>query len=173
MWPRHPEIVFAPYLSGELDPEESRRLQEHLAGCARCREGLADAKSVMDRLALEIDRIAEPDWAAYQLELRRKLNARRYRAPARRWSPRWAWASIATAAAATAAIVLTLALGRPRPPAVDQLALEGGWADADIGLLQDYPVVEHLDLLENYDVIENLDSLTPPEPPQHHESRPS
>ncbi|SRR5579875_1065130 len=173
MWSRHPEIVFAPYLNGELDAEESRRLQEHVEGCARCSEGLAEAKSAMDRLAREIDQIAEPDWVVYRAELHRKLNARRYRAPARRWTPRWAWASVATAAAATAAIALTLALSRPQPPAVEQLALEGGWADADIGLLQDYPVVEHLDLLENYDVIENLDSLTPAEPPQHHESRSS
>ncbi len=31
----------------------------------------------------------------------------------------------------------------------------------EIGLLRNYPVVEHLDLLENYDVIERLDELTP------------
>src|SRR5579875_3003319 len=102
MWSRHPEIVFAPYLNGELDAEESRRLQEHVEGCARCSEGLAEAKSAMDRLAREIDQIAEPDWVVYRAELHRKLNARRYRAPARRWTPRWAWASVATAAAATA-----------------------------------------------------------------------
>ncbi len=66
-------------------------------------------------------------------------------------------------------LALALSTG-PRPPGVDQLEVEGALADADIGLLREYPVVEHLDLLENYDVIENLDQLTPPSRP-HDESR--
>jgi len=173
MWSSHPEIAFAPYLRGELDAEETRHLRAHLESCARCREGLTAAEAVMHELARRVERLPEPDWTAYQAQLRRKLNARRDAARVSRWRPEWAWASLATAAVATAAMVLMFTLGGgPRPPGVDQLEVEAGLADADIGLLRDYPVVEHLDLLENYDVIENLDQLTPPGPP-HVESRPS
>jgi anti-sigma factor RsiW len=173
LWRKHPETAFAPYLRGELDASESRRLQEHLAECARCREGLAAAESVMGALARRVEQLQEPDWTAYQVELRRKLNARRYRTPAERRRYRWAWASLAAATVATSAIVLGIALSAgPHAPAVDQLVVEGALADADIGMLRDYPMVENLDLLENYDVIENLDQLTPPSTP-HHESRPS
>ncbi len=167
MWPtHHPETALVPYLRGELSAEEGEPLRAHLEGCARCREELASAESVMRELARRIGQIPEPDWAVYQSQLRRKINARRQGAPVRRWRPGLAWASLATAAVATAAIVLALALlPGPRAPAVDQLEVEGALADADIGLLRDYPVVEHLDLLENYDVIENLDQLTPPSRP--------
>lgn len=167
MWRTHPESALMPYLRGELTAEEGERLRTHLEGCARCREELASGESVMRQIARRVEQIPEPDWAAYRYQLRRKLNARRDQ-PVRRWRPGLAWASLATAAVATSAIVLALALSTgPRAPApgVDQLEVEGGLADADIGLLRAYPVVEHLDLLENYDVIEDLDQLTPPSPP--------
>ncbi len=172
LWRRHPETAFAPYLRGELDASESARLRAHLAGCARCRAAVAETEAVMGAVAQRVEQLAEPDWAAYQRELRRKLNARRARASAPRPANRWVWASFAAAAVATSAILLALALSGPRPPVVDQLAIESGLADADLGMLRDYPVVENLDLLENYDVIENLDQLTPPAGP-HHESRSS
>ncbi len=165
MWRTHPETALVPYLRGELTAEEGERLRTHLEGCARCREELASAESVIREIARRVDQIPEPDWAVYQRQLRRKLNAQRGER-VRRWRPGLAWASLATAAVATSAIVLAFALSAgPRAPAVDQLEVEGALADADIGLLRDYPVVEHLDLLENYDVIENLDQLTPPSRP--------
>jgi anti-sigma factor RsiW len=165
MWSRHPETALAPYLRGELGIEESKRLQTHLEGCARCRDGLASAEAVMQEIALRVGQIPEPDWTAYHYQLQRKLNAR-VGERVRRWRPGLAWASLATAAVATSAIILAFALSSgPRAPAVDQLEVEGALADANIGLLRDYPVVEHLDLLENYDVIENLDQLTPPSRP--------
>jgi anti-sigma factor RsiW len=165
MWSRHPELDLLLYLRGELGTKQGERMRVHLEGCTRCREALASAEAVTQELARRLDQIQEPDWADYQNQLRRKLNARRgERVP--RWRPGLAWASLATAAVATTAIVLAFALAPgSRPPAVDQLEVEGALADADIGLLRDYPVVEHLDLLENYDLIENLDQLTPPSSP--------
>ncbi len=167
MWSAHPETALLPYLNGELSVEESTRLRAHLNDCARCREELAAAETVMQEVARRVEQIPVPDWTAYNYQLRRKLNARRGE-PVRRWRPGLVWASLATAAVAGSAIVLALALApQPRPPvvAVDQLEVEGELADADIGLLRAYPVVEHMDLLENYDVIENLDQLAPPSPP--------
>ena len=56
-----------------------------------------------------------------------------------------------------------------RAPGVDQLDLQQELSSADVGLLVNYRVVEHLDLLENYDVIEHLDEL-PPGDSQTHET---
>lgn len=167
MRPTHPEADLVPYLRGELSAEEGERLRTHLEACARCREELVAAESVLHEVSRRIEQIPVPDLSVYQRQLRRKLNARRAER-VQRWRPglAWPWLATATAGVATAAIVLMFALATgPRPPAVDQFEIEGALADADIGLLRDYPVVEHLDLLENYDVIENLDQLTPPSRP--------
>ena len=43
-------------------------------------------------------------------------------------------------------------------------------SDADVGLLANYRVVEHLDLLENYDVIQHLDELAPGDRQNHETS---
>lgn len=166
MLERHPETEIAPYLSGELSADERERVAAHLAGCARCRDDADAFAAALKALASDVAQIAEPDWSAYRAELHRKIAARRDRPQtlrARWWSPRIAWASMATAGAAVAAIVLILTLS-PRSqigaPPVDQLAMEDAIGVTDIGLLRDYPVVEHLDLLENYDVIEHLDEFT-------------
>jgi anti-sigma factor RsiW len=164
---RHPETEIAPYLRGELSGDERERVAAHLAGCARCHDDAGAFAAVLKTLALDVAQIAEPDWSVYRAELHRKIAARRYRPQTSRagwWSPRIAWASMATAGAAVAALVLILTLS-PRSqlgaPPVDQLAMEDAIGVTDIGLLRDYPVVEHLDLLENYDVIEHLDEFTP------------
>ncbi|MFZ1890346.1 MAG: zf-HC2 domain-containing protein [Candidatus Binataceae bacterium] len=167
MTERHPETEIAPYLRGELSAAERERVAAHLAGCARCRDDAEAFAAALKMLATDVAQIAEPDWSAYRAELHRKIAARRDRpqtSSARWWSPRVAWASMATAGAAVAAIVLVLTLS-PRTqvgaPPVEQLAMADAMGTADIGLLRDYPVVEHLDLLENYDVIEHLDEFTP------------
>lgn len=165
---RHPETEIAPYLRGGLSADEHDRVASHLARCARCRDDADAFTAALNTLASDVAQIAEPDWSVYRAELHRKIAARRDRpqtARVRWWSPpRIAWASMATASAAVAAIVLVLTLG-PRSqigaPPVEQLAMEDAMRTADIGLLRDYPVVEHLDLLENYDVIEHLDEFTP------------
>ncbi len=166
MLERHPETEIAPYLRGELGADERERVAAHLAGCARCRDDADAFAAALKTIAIDVAQIAEPDWSVYRAELHRKIAARRDRPQtlrARWWSPRIAWASMATAGAAVAAIVLILTLS-PRSqigaPPVDQLAMEDAIGVTDIGLLRDYPVVEHLDLLENYDVIEHLDEFT-------------
>ena len=68
------------------------------------------------------------------------------------------------AGAAIAVLIITLVMhrgSRIETPGVDQLAMEQDMGSADVGLLVNYRVVEHLDLLEDYDVIEHLDELAP------------
>ncbi|HUY28362.1 MAG TPA: zf-HC2 domain-containing protein [Candidatus Binataceae bacterium] len=165
----HPRTELAPYLRGDLSAAERERVARHLEGCARCRADADAYAAVLKAIAFESAAISEPDWTDYRAEIHRKIAARRAPvSPERaRWklSPRLAWTSIAAAGAAVAAIVLLLMLGpRPEPggaPPVEQLAMEDAIGAADVGLLRDYPVVEHLDLLENYDVIEHLDEFAP------------
>lgn len=44
------------YIDDELDPEERRALEAHLAGCAVCRETLAELNAVVGRGAALEDR---------------------------------------------------------------------------------------------------------------------
>jgi hypothetical protein len=69
------------------------------------------------------------------------------------------------------AIVLVMHRGgNVQAPGVDQLELQTDIGGADVGLLANYRVVEHLDLLENYDVIEHLDELAPGDRQNHEAS---
>lgn len=50
------EVLLSAYLDGELEPEERRQVEAHLAGCGRCRELLFDlrrVKSLVGELPLE------------------------------------------------------------------------------------------------------------------------
>jgi hypothetical protein len=48
----HPEIqnLLGPYVMGALGPEEEREVEEHLEGCARCREEARDLRLAHERL---------------------------------------------------------------------------------------------------------------------------
>jgi anti-sigma factor RsiW len=177
----HPETELIPYLRGELSADERALVAAHLEGCAQCRESVEASAAILASLARAVDDVREPDWAAYRTELKRKLRARQAgRATLRgRWRSRRAdirlpvfgWPSMALGTAAVAVLALALVLhrgaGGPPAPGVDQLEMEQELSSADVGLLANYHVVEHLDLLENYDVIEHLDDLGPGNGPNH------
>ncbi|HYA34742.1 MAG TPA: zf-HC2 domain-containing protein [Candidatus Binataceae bacterium] len=162
MFAKHPETALIPYLRGELDRDERSRVESHLQTCARCRASMESSASMLREISEKVAQIPEPDWTRYRAQLRIRLAARREQ-PQTWWRPAYSWMSLAAAGAVAATIVATIAIRPtqqlgPTPP-VDQLALED--APADLGLLRDYPVVEHLDLLENYDEISNLDQFAP------------
>ena len=75
--------------------------------------------------------------------------------------------ALGAVAVAVIAIVLVLHRRGQRTPGVDQLELQQEMSGADVGLLANYRVVEHLDLLENYDLIEHLDELAPGDRQNH------
>lgn len=168
----HPETELIPYLRGELSADERARVESHLEGCALCRESADASAAMLSNLARVVDDVRDPDWAAYRGELKRKLRAaHETQGPARgRW---WAdlqrqvlgWPSIAMATAAVAVLAIAIVMhrgsGSSHAPGVDQLELQQELSSADVGLLANYRVVEHLDLLENYDVIEHLDEFDP------------
>ena len=162
MFERHPETALIPYSRGELSGEERARVEAHLRGCDPCRGLVESSSAVLNAVGQMMSEVREPDWIAYRAELRRKLAARQEPREAW-WRPRlaWGWRSLAAVGAAAIALLLIVSIRKPLQPAgppMDQIAMESELKGADIGLLQNYKVVEHLDLLENYDVIENLPS---------------
>lgn len=175
---RHPETTLVPYLRGELSGEEQTIVARHLEGCASCREAVEGAAAAMQALARRVEDVPAPDPAIYCAELYRKLAARgelaaRGNSETRWRRPRTVGCSLGALGAAVAALMLIFVIRqgvRVAPPPIDQLATqdatmqEAAMAGADVGLLRDYPMVEHLDLLENYDVIAHLDEVSPSAP---------
>ena len=88
---------------GELSSDESRALDVHLAGCARCREEARGLESVLARVELS-------PISADELEA---LRARRFTEPPRRMRRSGAWQVPAVLLAAAAAAVLTVSIRRP------------------------------------------------------------
>jgi len=96
-------------------------------------------------------------WAYYRAELRGKLEARRGR---RVWW--WRPAPLLLSASVAGALLLLVAVwsGRETLTGADPFALEEASIGRQLGLLQEYQVVERLDLLEDLDVIRDLDGLS-------------
>jgi len=173
----HPETELIPYLRGELSADEHAWVGQHLKQCAQCREWADSSSTILSQVARAIDGVPTPDWSKYRAELRRRLRAVETGRTGVRWRwsrlPIFTWPSMALGAAVVALLAIVLVVhrgaGGPVAPGVDQLDLQQELSSADVGLLVNYRVVEHLDLLENYDVIEHLDEL-PPGDSQTHET---
>src|SRR5271155_2233314 len=172
----HPETELVPYLSGGLSADEREQVEHHLQQCVQCRRSAESSLAILSQLADAIDDVRTPDWMQYRAELRHKLRtvqARRLGLRGRWWwreqRPFFGWRSMAVGAVAIAAIAIVLVMhrGGQQIPGVDQLELQQEMSGADVGLLANYHVVEHLDLLENYDVIEHLDEVAPGDRPNH------
>ena len=168
----HPDFELVPYLRGELSADEHARVQRHLEECADCRAAADSSAAILSQLARAVDEVGVPDWTSYRAELRRKLAEKQaigHDLGARWWRPELrvpvlGWPSMALGAVAL--VMLAIAIGMHRgaglgAPQLDQLAIQDDMNGADVGLLANYRVVEHLDLLENYDLIEHLDELEP------------
>jgi anti-sigma factor RsiW len=178
---KHPETELVPYLRGGLGTDRRALVEQHLEQCAQCRESAESASAILSQLSAAVAAVPAPDWVAYRADLQSKLlTARREPADARGRSrsfvfrmPAFGWPSIAIGAAAAAMLAIVLVTHRGssvQAPGVDQLELQTDIGSADVGLLANYRVVEHLDLLENYDVIEHLDELAPGDHQNHEAS---
>lgn len=105
------EDTLAAYALGALEQQESRSFEEHLAGCARCREELAAMRETVGSLALAAPPAAPPARLKERVlaEVRgepAQRSTRRPRAP--EWlRPGVAIGTLAAAAAVVLAVVLT------------------------------------------------------------------
>jgi anti-sigma factor RsiW len=159
----HPGTELALYATGEIAAGERARVERHLAGCAACREAVADYRALLAELAatpaVPPAVVAEVAWPRYRAQLRARVEALR---AARRpgWRTRWLRplplaASTAVAAALALIVYAVLPAGRP----ADLATMEYDGLAARLPLIDQYRVVEQLDLLEDLDVIRNLDRL--------------
>src|SRR5215475_6855725 len=151
---RHPETDLVPFLRGELPPAERERVERHLEECPDCRQDTDLLRDLLEHVARSIGRPPDVNWARYRAELREKLDARR--------APRaWWWRQVPMALSASVAGVLLLVgvWTGYRMTGGEPLTPEQASLGSELGLLQEYQVVEQLDLLEDLDVIRNLDGL--------------
>ena len=126
---------------GSLDPEEEKRVAQHLATCAACQAELAGFRAVTDRLALSVAE-AEPPARLKQQLMERAQAPGGAQAPAarlsrwqrlsqsvRRSAPAWGLASLALALILLAANLLLWqrlrSQERPALPALPAVALAG------------------------------------------------
>lgn len=132
----HVDELLDAFRSGELEDADRVRVEEHLAGCARCREELAAAGAWSDAFdrAYAARRAAaaelEPDWATQRAAIvaRTSAGARGRRSMFWRWAPQIALAAVA------ALIVGIVWRENPReePASIGSRASERASADSGI-----------------------------------------
>jgi anti-sigma factor RsiW len=148
----HPDVELTAYVTGALPPAARARVAAHLESCAECRRAVAESERVLATLAAGATAPPPIDWGRYGAELRSRLHASRPRA----W---WARPLPAALAAGVAVAVLVVAIDLPPRRGVELAAVEETMLGARLPLLQQYRVVERLDLLEDLDAIRQLDRL--------------
>jgi hypothetical protein len=103
------EELLALYVEGDLPEGKARRVEGHLAGCARCREAAAaleSSQAVFKSLASEP--VEEAVYDRIRAGVMSRVGSQQHAA----WGRRWAYA----AAMAAAAILVLLALQPDRAP---------------------------------------------------------
>jgi len=148
----HPDTELTAFVAGALAPAERARVAAHLESCADCRQAVEESRAVLARLAAGGPVLPPIDWGRYGADLRARVQS----AGRRSW---WVRPMPAVLAAGAVTAVLLLALhGLDRRP-VELAAVEETMLGARLPLLQQYRVVERLDLLEDLDAIRHLDRL--------------
>jgi len=148
----HPDTELTAYVTDALPPAGRARVAAHLDACADCRRAVEEGRAVLADLATGVPAPPAIDWGRYRAELRARVQAR----PRRAW---WARPMPAVLAAGVATAVLILAIhGLDRRPG-ELAAVEETMLGARLPLLQQYRVVERLDLLEDLEAIRHLDRL--------------
>ena len=100
------------WLSGEIDPDERRDLEEHFSACAACAADAGRLRQALDLLAAgDVPDPGPAYWSSFGRRLRARIDVSRRRARLLRWT---------AGIAAAAVIVAGLSLRKPRhemPPA--------------------------------------------------------
>jgi hypothetical protein len=102
----HPDTrdLLGPYVMGNLEPHEERELEDHLEGCANCREEAQELQLAHERLAdLAYSTETPPEY------LKARIVAGIPRRETRRWVPTW----VAAVAAALCVLAVLAAVLTP------------------------------------------------------------
>jgi anti-sigma factor RsiW len=149
---RHPDAELTAFVTRALPPPERARVAAHLDGCPSCRQAVEESRAVLTALASGIPAPAPPDWGRYRADLRARLQPPASRA----WSARSLPAMIAAGVATIVLLVAVFGLDRRSG---ELATVEETMLGARLPLLQQYRVVERLELLEDLDAIRQLDGF--------------
>jgi len=134
------------YHYGELGPEDTARVESHMASCASCREELASIASTL----AHVPTVHPMEWESAKA-VHNVMDSVR---PSKRiWTSRLVPAYIAAAAAVVAVV---LSVYSPTLVAMLPTQTETALAQADWEVVENYEVVKDLDVIE---VLDNLDSF--------------
>ena len=154
---KHPETDLIPYLRGELPPGERERVARHLDECADCRQDSDQLRELLGELSRSVAEPPAVNWARYRAELYQKLEARRGR---RAWWWQPAPLALATSLAGALLFIAVWGVGRQVPTAGEPVTFEEAAIGRNLSFLEQYHVVERLDLLEeDLDLMSDLDGL--------------
>lgn len=150
--PAHPDAELTAFAADALGGAERARVAAHLASCAGCRRTVEESRAVLAGLAASLPAPPATDWRRYGAALRARVESGRRRVWWLRPVP-----VVLAAGVATAVVVLAIDVLDHRP--VELAAVEETMLGARLPLLQQYRVVERLDLLEDLETIRQLDRL--------------
>ncbi len=152
---------------GELEAEERRAVEAHLATCPRCTREAGLLREALERVqAMPVPDEPPGSWEAFGAAVRRRIAGER--------PPRAAWWTRVVArlgglsllrpvpalAAATAlGLLLAFGLARTQRPPRDLPPVEILAISEDLAIGQNLEMLESLDLLEEMEVLEPLDIL--------------
>ena len=166
---KHLEQNAIAFLDGKLAPTVRRAVEEHLAGCASCRERVQGFSSVMGLLG---------DWQGIHPSpfFHTRLAARLHAEPAAQswWQALWeerparpAARPVFAVALAVVMVVATVVLQYSPAPldseqsgATPGVTLASASAD-DLPLYQDLPLLEDYEVLRNFEVLQVLSNTNP------------
>jgi anti-sigma factor RsiW len=156
----HVDELLVAQARGELEGAERARVEDHLRGCAACREALAAFSGLIEELAATAPAVPPIHWGAYRAELREKLE-RRTAPHATAWIAVWRPAPALVAMGLLAALVYVGLPGGGRGSLTgDRIPLENLILASQLDMLAKLDVVQQLDVIEDFDVINQLDRLS-------------
>jgi anti-sigma factor RsiW len=148
----HPDTELTGYVTDALPPAERAAVAAHLEACPDCRRIVEESRAVLADLAANLPAAPPIDWGLYQADVRARVQTRGSRAGWARPLP-----GILAAGLGVALVVLTVR-GLDRRP-TELATVEETVLGARLPLLQQYQVVERLELLEDLEAIRHLDRL--------------
>ncbi len=152
---------------GDLEAEEGRAVEAHLATCPRCAR---EARLIREALEL-VQAVPVPDlppgsWETFGVTVRRRIAQERAPRPAlwRRVVARLGGLPLlqpvpALAAATALGVLLAIGLTRTHRPPRELPPVEVMAISEDLAIGQDLEMLESLELLEEIEVLERLDLL--------------
>ena len=153
--PCQDETILSAYMDGELSQDHAQSVRRHVAGCDLCRQRLAELKTA-DAM-IQGMRVVEPS-ADFDRTFWRKVDQLETHDSGRWWT-RWLYPvwrpALATGLAAGMAIAVFILTGSD-----NGVGIEERFIAENIEMLDDYDLLQHLEILENWDAMDAMKELS-------------